>query len=782
MKLNQYQRAKLNKVLIIVAIILIVIAIIATIFYIAVKNKRNHENINYEDTIVGKNYFSVISINMENDVVKRDGKETTLQEEFGIGEETATLILNSTEEMTKFFQDSTIEVDINEDYTYLRNPYQTKTILVEADEIKDNFDAIEETALQEGLYMLKYDTQKRTAAAYDFLNSQEGIKKVEIDKVSVIKTINDESQTVYGENTEKDNKDKVYGVSAMGIDNYKKIITDNGNPSDVIVATIGYGAAIDNTYFNNKIKEDYYNFIENKKDIHETIPQGSRVLEVIKESTTDNVKIMPLVVINDEGYTTTASIVQALVYATQKADVICYEFVHDEDYIISLVLQNAFKENVPVCCVTKMPIDDEEMFPANNPTTIAVSSVDKSLKSTSYSGSGEYIDFAASSTDVKEIFNSSSTVSKWSGAEYSNAHIASVIALIKTYNKEFTILEVYNMIRNYCQDLGDKGKDIKYGYGFPDFSKIKIADIDKVSPELKEEDIKIDNEKWEKSKNIQIKATDNIKLYGWNITKSKDAPQEWNKLEKNSNILEVTDEIKDNGIFYVWVTDSAGNAKYVNFEITKIDNVAPKIAYTIDDSKKDTEKYVTISATGTDEQSGLHDMPYSWDKQNWGKDNNILRVTENGTYKIYIRDKMENISEKSIKINSFPKEGRADIDYGHLIKSIQVSDKWEGDTNKQVTITFNDNLNVSDWEISEIDEMPQRFRPTQSEETEQNTNSNSNSNNTVQNSTTSTQSNNNSQGYTNVTITITARANIKYYLWVKDMNENIISQGFTIRK
>ena len=118
---------------------------------------------------------------------------------------------------------------------------------------------------------------------------------------------------------------------------------------------------------------------------------------------------------------------------------LCYK---KKNYMIELLLQKAFKENVPVCCVTKAEKENEEIFPANNSTTIAVSSVDKDLKTTSYSGNGEYIDFVASSTDVQEIFNTSSTVSKWSGAGYSNAHIASLIALIKTYNKQATILEI----------------------------------------------------------------------------------------------------------------------------------------------------------------------------------------------------------------------------------------------------------------------------------------------------------------------------------------------------
>ena len=419
--MNEYKRAKLNKILIIVAVVLVVIAIAVAVTYVSISGKRRKQKIDYNDTVIGKNYYVEITIDTENKKVKRDQIDTTLQQEFGISDNQAEALLNSTGDLINYFENTTIEVEMQNKIIHLKNPYQTKTLFVEADAIEDNFDAIEETQVQEGIYILKYDSQKRTKAAYDFLSQNQEIKKVEIDEVMIISTINDESQTVYGDNNKEDkNNAKDYGASAMGLNNYKKLVNDNGNPSPVVIATIGYGAAIEHDYFKEKINEEYYNFIDqdNPKDIHESIAQGSRILEVINESTPNNVKIMPLVVINDEYYTTTETIIKAIAYATEKADVICYEFVHKQHYMIELLLQNAFKENVPICCTTKMSIENEEIFPANNSTTIAVSSVDKDLKTTSYSGSGEYIDFVASSTDVEEIFNISSTVSKWSGVGY----------------------------------------------------------------------------------------------------------------------------------------------------------------------------------------------------------------------------------------------------------------------------------------------------------------------------------------------------------------------------
>ncbi len=778
--MNQYQRAKLNKILIISAIVLGVIAIVATSFYIVLKNKRNNQKVNYDDTIIGKNYYIDIVIDMENKKVKRDDKETTLQEEFGIDPSKAEIMLYSPNDVKTYFENSTVEVETEEKKIHLKNPYQTKTLIVEADEIEDDFDAEEQIAIQDGLYILKYDTQKRTKAAYQYLQGQQGIKKIELDEVSIVNTINDESQTVYGDNQNGNEQTKDFGISYMGLDKYKNLIKENGNPSQVVVATIGYGAAIQNTYLKDRINEDYYNFIagaENAKDVHETIAQGSRMLEVIKESTTENVKIMPLVVINDEYYTTTASIIQAIKYATEKSDVICYEFVHKHNYMINLCLKNSFSKNVPVCCITKNGEENESIYPAEDSTTIAVSSVDKNLKTTSYSGKGAFIDFVASSTDVKEIFNSSSTVSRWSGAGYSNAHIAGAIALIKTYNKNYTILEVYNTIRNYCRDLGEQGRDNIYGYGFPNFSEIKMSDIDKQDPQITE--ASVDNEKWEKQKIFKLKATDNIRIYGWNVTKTDKVPNDWKTTETITNTIDVTEELKDNGKYYIWVTDSAGRVSYLDKEITKIDKIGPKITSNIDDSKKETEKFVTINITATDDESGLHQNAYSWDKQNWAKDNNNLKVTQNGTYTVYVRDSLENISEKKITINSFPKEGEAEIDAGLVIKEIKVSSKWEGDKNQEVTITLNNNLNIQKWQITESDFPPRDFIDSQDE--------NNNSNNiNLQNTVTNNISSNNNaipnQGYSNMTITVALNANQKYFMWIKDVQGNVISQGFTIKK
>ena len=63
---------------------------------------------------------------------------------------------------------------------------KTKKIIVEAENINGEFKEATVSNLQDNVYLLEYDTQKRTKAAFEYLQSVEWIKKVEIDEVLYI--------------------------------------------------------------------------------------------------------------------------------------------------------------------------------------------------------------------------------------------------------------------------------------------------------------------------------------------------------------------------------------------------------------------------------------------------------------------------------------------------------------------------------------------------------------------------------------------------------------------
>jgi len=804
-------RTKVKKGLIIAGITIGVILLIIGII-IAIKLHQQPE-ISYDDGITCKNYFKQITINLSNKEVKRDNIETSLKEEFNLSDEEENLAFSSMDEMRKLLSNSVFDISENGQTFTIKNLYQTKSIIVKSKNVKETVDREEVTQISENLYVLSFYSEKLTKAMYNYYKDKDYIEKIYYDDVTINKQINDISQTMYG-GTEVDlNNHHSLGATVMGLDNYNNIINENGNPKDIVIGTIGYGINYQNEFFNERISDNYYNFVLNNKDISETIAQGSRIAEVLVDSTTNNVKIMPLVTVTEEGYTSTSSILKAIAYAAKNSDVICYELINTQSEPIDLALESCFKENVPVCSVssnsqyeTSTENSEEEKtskegdYPANHGMTIAVSSLDREMNLADYSGKGDYIDFSAPSTDVEEIFSNSANISRWSGAQYSNAQIAATIALIKTYSKDATILDVYNFLRNFSEDLGDEGKDELYGYGCPKFQNLTIGDIDKISPEFKE--VTFENDTWEVVKQVKIVANDNIRMKDWAITKNENGPddKEWNAMQAVTPDLDVSSTLTENGKYYIWIRDIAGNTATKEIQIDKIDNTPPEIAYTIN---KDTlaSGYVTITVTAEDSQSGLYDSPFSWDKITWSQENSTRTIKENGRYKVYAEDNLGNISEKEILVDCFPQAGTFELKDGNIITNMKVSANWIGNTNNDVEIELNKDLDIAGWQITTDENTPSEFVAVEGAnviiENQENNNNNS-SNNTslpnnvvidgnIQASNTTAQENTQPQIQViprtePIVLHTTLDIDKTYYFWTKDSYGNTAYQAFVIHK
>ena len=794
-------RTKLQKGLKITGIIIGIMLLILGVFLLIKLSEK--PKISYDDGIVCKNYFTEITIDLNSKKVKRDDIETNLIDEFGITKEQEELGFTSEQEMKNLLSNSVFEITQEGQTLKIKNPYQTKCFMIKTDEIVEKVEGEEIIQLSENLYMVSFYSEKLTKAMYNYYNGKPYVEKLYLDEVFINKTTNDISQTMYGE-TPVDLKNYHYlGTTRLGLDNYMQIIKDNGNPAEIIVSTIGYGINYENEFLSSRLNENYYNFVLNNKDISETVEQGSRIAEVIVDSTTPNVKILPLVTVTEEGYSTISSILKALKYSIDNSDIICYELINSQNEAIDLLLEEAFYKNKPVCSVSA---DSEGNYPANHGMTIAVSSLDRENNISDYSGKGDYIDFAIPSTDIEEIFKTNSTVSRWSGAQYSNAGIVSIIALIKSYNKDATILSIYNFLRDFSIDLGEQGKDNDFGYGLPNFSGIKISDIDKTAPIFNE--ITFENETWEVLKQVKIVATDNIRIYRWAITKNEGEPNpdEWNILESVTSNLDITREITDNGKYFIWIQDTAGNNQVKDIQIDKIDNKPPQIAYTIN---KDTlsSGYVTISVTAEDIESGLYDSPFSWDNRIWSKENSTRVVKENGIYKVYAEDNLGNVGELDITVDVFPQEGKSEIGEGNVITSINVPADWSGNTNNNVKITLNKDIDITGWQITLNAYAPAEFvqveQSTNQSDTTNRENNNGNSNNNQtntslpsnviwnpnqntinQNQTTenTTQQNTNIPRSEPIIINTSLDINTEYYLWVKDSQQNSWYQTFKIMK
>ena len=117
---------------------------------------------------------------------------------------------------------------------------------------------------------------------------------------------------------------------------------------------------------------------------------------------------------------------------------------------------------------------------------------------------------------------------------------------------------------------------------------------------------------------------------------------------------ETTKTVTTNGTYGVYVRDKAGNTTYESIKIENIDKQAPSVSLSQNVSLY-TNGNVIITATASDNQSGLADSAYSWDNQQTWTNAKTKEVTVNGTYTVYVKDKVGNISNKSIEVTYIDK-------------------------------------------------------------------------------------------------------------------------------
>lgn len=167
-------------------------------------------------------------------------------------------------------------------------------------------------------------------------------------------------------------------------------------------------------------------------------------------------------------------------------------------------------------------------------------------------------------------------------------------------------------------------------------ASISVSNIDRKGPDIT---LEADEKNYTAEDiTLSVSATDPsglaTKPYSWDGTT-------WS----NSN----SKKISENGTYKVYVKDALGNVSNASISVNNIDRKAPDITLEADE-KNVTAEDVMLSVVATD-SSGLAVKPYSWDGTTWSN-SNIKKISENGTYKVYVKDAVGNIGDTSITVNN----------------------------------------------------------------------------------------------------------------------------------
>jgi subtilisin family serine protease len=115
---------------------------------------------------------------------------------------------------------------------------------------------------------------------------------------------------------------------------------------------------------------------------------------------------------------------------------------------------------------------DNVEYPAAYDSVIAVAATDQSDKRARFSSTGPDVELAAPGVGIYSTYIGGYTT--YSGTSMASPHVAGVVALMIVAN----VSNIRGQLQSTADDLGDSGKDDKYGYGLVNAAKAALESVD----------------------------------------------------------------------------------------------------------------------------------------------------------------------------------------------------------------------------------------------------------------------------------------------------------------
>ena len=424
-----------------------------------------------------EDYYGEILVREDSNRIEIDGEKDTFTDTFSVSAGEMKEAVSSQDDLSRFLEERSAidgkvyELDVKEDGLYsLTSPYQSKRIVIYSTDVDYNYGAEEKYIYEEGSEtILCFGTEEDTKAAFEQIKKDFGEKECFVDEIC---SVNDMATSTS------------WGGATTGMATLKTDESLTSLPDKVTVAVIDTGINLNHSMFQNRrILNRSFNFMERNFNINDNNGHGTHVAGIIADLTPENVEFLVLKIADSEGSSTSLIMNLAMNYAiSEKVDVmnISYGFLSksaNRFTFLDKVINRAYKEGIPVVTAAGNLSADvagrdvNNCYPACNSQTIAVSALDKDLKLAGYSYYGSAIDFTAPGTQIASAWiGTIGGVKMESGTSMAAPHITSALAYIKLRDKDLSVQGAYLELVRFCKDLGERGKDERYGYGYPDMS------------------------------------------------------------------------------------------------------------------------------------------------------------------------------------------------------------------------------------------------------------------------------------------------------------------------
>ena len=194
-----------------------------------------------------------------------------------------------------------------------------------------------------------------------------------------------------------------------------------------------------------------------------------------------NTKILPLQVLDDDGYGDSITVSKAIKYATdQKADVINISLGTDApDIIILEAIEYAYDKGVVVVASAGNDGCDCMVWPARYDITLSVGSYQENGLRSSFSSYGQTLDVIAPGSNIKSTsYNSTYPINAYasgSGTSFSAPIVTGLVSIIKAHEPSISPLQLSALITEMANKNinNNQHSSLQHGFGAIDTNNIK---------------------------------------------------------------------------------------------------------------------------------------------------------------------------------------------------------------------------------------------------------------------------------------------------------------------
>jgi len=275
--------------------------------------------------------------------------------------------------------------------------------------------------------------------------------------------------------------DKVdWGITRIGADK----IWDKSTGSGIKVAVIDTGVDLLHTDLSANISTGF-DFVNNDNSPMDDNGHGTHVAGIIASvqnglgviGAANKANIMPIKVLNNQGYGYISDVAKGIYYATDNgARVINLSLGSSTDSLtLKAAVDYAVKKGVFIAAAAGNDGGKPCSYPAAYPSVVCVVATDSYNKLASFSNIGGEL-------SAPGVYNYSTYIGNlykyMSGTSMATPHVAASAAVVMSFCKECTTPKVKDILHTTAVDLGAVGQDSIFGYGLVDL----VAAITSLTP------------------------------------------------------------------------------------------------------------------------------------------------------------------------------------------------------------------------------------------------------------------------------------------------------------